>query len=96
MALKLRSVTTVEIEIEDVLVDEKMGIVTATPFTHTVRLTGYKDEIETQIDQKILEIEVSLKKLNRSQAGGAQEKTQLMIGHLEKAIARYQQARNDL
>jgi hypothetical protein len=96
MALRLLSDAVVEIEIEDVLVDEKMGMLTVTPFKHTVRLTGLKDEIAKQIDQKIAEIEVSLKKLNGSQAGGAQEKTQIMIGHLEKAIAQYEQAKNDL
>jgi len=96
MALRLRSETAVEIEIEDVLVDEKMGVVTATPFKHTVRLTGYRDEIERQIDQKIAEIELSIKKLTDAQARGSQEKTQIMVGHLEKAKAQYQQARNDL
>jgi hypothetical protein len=96
MALRLLSDAVVEIEIEDVLVDEKMGMLTVTPFKHTVRLTGLKDEIAKQIDQKIAEIEVSLKKLNESQTGGAQEKTQIMIGHLEKAIAQYEQAKNDL
>ena len=96
MALRLRSETAVEIEIEDVLVDEKMGVVTATPFRHTVRLTGYKDEIERQIDQKVAEMELSIKKLSEAQSRGSQERTQIMIGHLEKAMARYQQARNDL
>jgi hypothetical protein len=96
MALSLLSDAVVEIELEDVLVDEKMGMLTVTPFKHTVRLTGLKNEIAAQIDQKIAEIEVSLKKLHESQTRGASEKTQLMIGHLEKTIAQYRQAKNDL
>ncbi len=96
MALRLESETVVEIEIEDVLIDEKMGVVMATPFKHTVRLTGSRGEIEKQIDQKIAEVEFSIRKLSEAQAGGGQQKNQLMIDQLEKAKAKYQQARNDL